>query len=460
MTATEAPKIRWTVHVEVRLKSRATARFETIRHRVHDWIHTFDRINLSSTLIGWEVVPELGTSVDRIVVCESTCPSQSLPLDELTLQVHVYQPSDTDSFEEFSNGAGSKDDEDDTMAASVCELPNLSWEGLWDSLIYADDIKMKLLDYIHATLIFSDADVNFNLVSWNRVVLLHGPPGTGKTSLCRALAQKLSIRLSHRYTNARLLEINAHSLFSKWFSESGKLVQRLFTSITELAEEEDAFLVVLIDEVESLTAARAGAMAGTEPSDGLRVVNALLTQLDKLKHKKNVLVMSTSNLVKAIDSAFVDRADIIQYVDLPSREAIYDILRSSLCEIVNKGLVTPVNVPTLQAARMYELAAPAQSTPSASAPIDAHAKSGHVALKLRALAADCRSHGMSGRALRRLPVLALARYIGISGVSSVALSSPSKGHAQTQQACAGIDQWLIGMERVLAEQAKEKERLS
>lgn len=92
-----------------------------------------------------------------------------------------------------------------------------------------------------------------------------------------------------RYTHARLLEINSHSLFSKWFSESGKLVQRLFTSITELVEEEDGFVVVLIgtsifhrymrrnksnkiiDEVESLTAARAGAMAGTEPSDGLRV---------------------------------------------------------------------------------------------------------------------------------------------------------------------------------------------
>ncbi|KAK0191203.1 P-loop containing nucleoside triphosphate hydrolase protein [Armillaria mellea] len=453
MTATETSKIRWTVHIEVRLKSRAAARFETIRHRVHDWIHTFDRINLSSTLTGWEAVSELGTLVDRIVVCESTCPSQSLPLDELALQIHVYQPSDTDSFEEISNGAGSKDDEDDTMAASVCELPNLGWESLWDSLIYADDIKMKLLDYIHATLIFSDADVNFNLVSWNRVVLLHGPPGTGKTSLCRALAQKLSIRLSHRYTNARLLEINAHSLFSKWFSESGKLVQRLFTSITELAEEEEAFLVVLIDEVESLTAARAGAMAGTEPSDGLRVVNALLTQLDKLKHRKNVLVMSTSNLVKAIDSAFVDRADIIQYVDLPSREAIYEILRSSLCEIVNKGLVESVNVPTLQAARMYELAAPAQSTPSKSAPMDAHAKSGHVAIRLLALAT-----GLSSRALRRLPVLALARYIGISGVSG-ALSTSSKGHAQMQQACADVDQWLNGMERVVAEQAKEKERL-
>ena len=48
------------------------------------------------------------------------------------------------------------------------------------------------------------------------------------------------------YSHARLLEINSHSLFSKWFSESGKLVQRLFHSITELVEEEDSFVVVLI----------------------------------------------------------------------------------------------------------------------------------------------------------------------------------------------------------------------
>lgn len=59
---------------------------------------------------------------------------------------------------------------------------------------------------------------------------------------------RIFIRRSARYTHARLLEINSHSLFSKWFSESGKLVQRLFTSITELVEEEDGFVVVLIGE--------------------------------------------------------------------------------------------------------------------------------------------------------------------------------------------------------------------
>lgn len=49
-----------------------------------------------------------------------------------------------------------------------------------------------------------------------------------------------------RYTQARLLEINSHSLFSRWFSESGKLVQRLFNSIMEMVEDEDCFVAVLI----------------------------------------------------------------------------------------------------------------------------------------------------------------------------------------------------------------------
>lgn len=152
-----------TLVVEVRVQPRTTARFDTIRNQVQAYLtSSFDRICLPSVLEGWEEIPGLASSVERIVVSESSCPSPSLTLEEMALNIHVYQPNDSDSFEEFSNsGGGVRDDEgDETMAASVCELPNRSWEGLWDSLIYADDIKMKLLDYIHATLVFSDANVD------------------------------------------------------------------------------------------------------------------------------------------------------------------------------------------------------------------------------------------------------------------------------------------------------------
>jgi len=115
-------------------------------------------------------------------------------------------------------------------------------------LVLESGIKQRLLHSASTGLLFSAAGVDTNVIAWNRVVLLHGPPGTGKTSLCQALAQKLSIRLGHRFPAAQLLEINAHSLFSKWFSESGKLVQKLFDHIHELLEDSDTLVFVLIGE--------------------------------------------------------------------------------------------------------------------------------------------------------------------------------------------------------------------
>jgi hypothetical protein len=54
--------------------------------------------------------------------------------------------------------------------------------------------------------------------------------------------------LHPRYSHGKLVEINSHSLFSKWFSESGKLVQKLFARVTEMVEDESGFVVVLIGE--------------------------------------------------------------------------------------------------------------------------------------------------------------------------------------------------------------------
>lgn len=110
-----------------------------------------------------------------------------------------------------------------------------------------------------------------DLMNWNRLILLYGSPGSGKTSLCRALAHKVTIRSSQYFSRGKLLEINLQSLHSKWFGESSRLIGRLFETIHLLADEESSLIVVLLDEVESVSGSRVKATAGNECGDALRV---------------------------------------------------------------------------------------------------------------------------------------------------------------------------------------------
>ncbi|BGP10258.1 hypothetical protein JCM10049v2_006141 [Rhodotorula toruloides] len=423
------------LHVEVRLKPTSTMRYDLIRRLMCQHLDSeYETLLTHSEVHDWRDVGVLAQNVDRVWIGECSLPSPAVPLDHVCLSLHIYQPPSSSRLTEFTTSAHADEDGDsDVPAASVLELPSLSLEGVWDSLIYEGDVKNKLLNYIYSTLLFSDAMVDFNIVSWNRVVLLHGPPGTGKTSLCRALAQKLAIRLSDRYEHGKLIEINSHSLFSKWFSESGKLVQRLFSQVTEMVEDERSFVVVLIDEVESLTAARAGAMSGKEPSDALRVVNALLTQLDKLKHRKNCLVMTTSNLSEAIDNAFIDRADIKQYIGLPPAAAVYWILQTCLQEIMRAGLIPPVRLLDFKAVEVYH---------SAGLGANGDDREWQCSTLLFDLAHRCK--GLSGRTLRRLPVLAHARHISSSFASS---------------ARPRLETWLEAMCKCVEEEGKEMEKI-
>ncbi|VDK48496.1 unnamed protein product [Anisakis simplex] len=325
-----------TVHVEVRLKKGVSKlEVEKCRPSIRDALLS------SENVLNWRPISlsddngDLSKMIDNILVGCSARPDGSvLNLRNLTIldsNVHIYRMMEYEP--EKQEICVDNDTQSTSVGSQIWALPCQEFDQIWENLIFSDNIKNELLSYIYAVLRISDRGANTSILRINRLILLHGPPGTGKTSLCKGLAQKLSIRLNKRYKQSVFVEINSHSLFSKWFSESGKLVQKMFDHIEELADDNKTLIFVLIDEVESLSMARAGALNRNEPGDAVRAVNALLTQIDRIRRFPNVLVLTTSNISKSLDEAFIDRADISRFVGHPSVYAVYAILLSCIQEM-------------------------------------------------------------------------------------------------------------------------------
>ncbi|MCJ1364287.1 T-complex protein 1 subunit beta [Acarospora aff. strigata] len=346
----------------------------------------------------------------------------SYKLVDVELSVQAYRLHGKESLKQTGYLGDVKAEKDDVTeeawlaGAKVTTLPDKDLDGLWDSLIFEESIPARLLRFVTRMMLLSTSKLDDRIIAWNRLILLYGPPGTGKTSLCRALAQQLSIRLGQHYPESKLIEVNSHSLFSKYFSESGKLVGKLFEDIESMLDEvDDTFVVVLIDEVESLTSAREQAALGIEPNDAMRAVNALLTALDRLKHRVNVLVLCTSNLIVAMDSAFMDRVDVKQYVPNPSAKAGYEILRTCYCELVRCGIVANVGASevtgTIQESTQQSQWQIVDTIALPQYPdllLDYWLHPASAPKRLWSIAE--RSVGLSARTLRRLPALALALY--------------------------------------------------
>ncbi|KAL0398819.1 UNVERIFIED_CONTAM: Cell division cycle protein 48AF [Sesamum radiatum] len=141
-----------------------------------------------------------------------------------------------------------------------------------------------------------------------RAVLFEGPPGTGKTSCARVIANQAGVPL---------LYVPLEIIMSKYYGESERLLGKVFS----LANEIPGGAIIFLDEVDSVATAR-----DSETHEATRrLLSVLLRQIDGFEQEMKVVVIAATNRKQDLDPALLSRFDSMITFGIPdqqTREAI------------------------------------------------------------------------------------------------------------------------------------------
>lgn len=215
---------------------------------------------------------------------------------------------------------------------SLHVLPADHHDGPWDHILVPAGVKERLLNQALLTMRHGQALSRLAGMPHGLLVLA-GAPGTGKTTLARGLAQVAARELAPAGSTT-YIEIDPHAFPSELLGESQRNITRLMTdTLPELAARRP-HTVILIDEVESFAVRRSSASFTSNPVDVHRATDAVLAGIDALAAARpRTLFLATTNFADAVDEAFLSRADLVLWLDLPGEATIAKILRQGLTEL-------------------------------------------------------------------------------------------------------------------------------
>ena len=199
------------------------------------------------------------------------------------------------------------------MREVFLESPDVKWEDIGG----LEGVKRELQEAVEWPLRYPDlyAKIGHTVP---KGILLHGPSGTGKTMLAKAVATE---------SEANFISVKGPELLSKWVGESERGIREIFRRARQAAP-----CVVFFDEIDSIAMVRGGGMGGEMGGGSIgtndRVISQILTELDGISELHGVVVLAATNRPDMIDTALLrpGRFDRIVFVPNPDRRTRKRIL--------------------------------------------------------------------------------------------------------------------------------------
>jgi SpoVK/Ycf46/Vps4 family AAA+-type ATPase len=176
----------------------------------------------------------------------------------------------------------------------------------WHEVVGQEDAKRA----IRESIVYPTKRADLFPLGWPRGILLYGPPGCGKTLIAAAAAAEIA---------GYFINVDAASMMSKWLGEAEKNVSKLFTMARKLNENENAPVLLFVDEIDSLLGTRNGEVGGE-----VRVKNQFLTEMDGINSKSKELllyVIGATNKPWTLEAGFLRRFQKRIYVTLPEHSS-------------------------------------------------------------------------------------------------------------------------------------------
>lgn len=203
--------------------------------------------------------------------------------------------------------------------------------NVWGSLVGYEDQKREIEDTLLLALLHPNVydgvasgtrkDAK-GATNRPRALLFEGPPGTGKTSAAKAIAEHASVALIY---------VPLEAVASKYYGESERLLSQVFQLCDRL---EGA--VVFLDEVDALAQTRGGEMHEATR----RLLSVLLRRIDGLDSRGRTVVVAATNRKQDLDPALVSRFDAAIEFGLPTEQCRGDIMGCYAKHLTREELAT------------------------------------------------------------------------------------------------------------------------